>query len=252
MTELQLHHTLAWTVIATGALVFVVLFWITAPYGRHMRSGWGPLISSRLGWLLMESPAVVFFAGVYACGQHAWSAVPLLFCSLWLIHYTYRAFVYPLRLRSAKKPMPLAISALAIVFNLINAYLNARWLSSFGNYPSSWLGEPRCMVGVSAFIVGMAVNIHSDNILLALRKPGEQDYKIPQGGAFRWVSSPNYLAELIEWAGWALATWSLPGLAFFCFTLANLLPRAIAHHRWYHRTFADYPKTRRAIVPWLW
>jgi hypothetical protein len=34
--------------------------------------------------------------------------------------------------------------------------------------------------------------------------------------------------------------------------LANLLPRAIAHHRWYHRTFADYPKARRAIVPWLW
>ncbi len=36
----------------------------------------------------------------------------------------------------------------------------------------------------------------------------------------------NYLGEMLEWAGWALATWSLAGSAFALFTLANLLPRA--------------------------
>jgi protein-S-isoprenylcysteine O-methyltransferase Ste14 len=252
VTELEFHRTLAWGVIATGAVVLVLLFFITAPYGRHTRAGWGPLISSRLGWMLMESPAVLFFAAVYARGPHAASVVPLVFCTLWLTHYIYRAFVYPLRLRDAKKPMPLAISAMAIVFNLINAYLNARWLSSLGHYSPSWLLDPRWLVGASAFVAGMALNVHSDNILFSLREPGERHYSIPEGGAFRWVSSPNYLAELIEWGGWAIATWSLAGLAFFCFTLANLLPRAIAHHRWYHRTFPNYPKSRRAIIPWPW
>jgi protein-S-isoprenylcysteine O-methyltransferase Ste14 len=252
MNELEFHRRLALTVIATGVVVFVSLFWINAPYGRHTRSGWGPSVSSRLGWMLMESPAALGFAAVYARGEKASSAVPLFFCLLWLTHYTYRAFVYPLRLRDAKKPMPLAITAMAIVFNVINPYLNARWISSLGSYSSSWFSDPRCLIGVSAFVAGIVINIHSDNILLALRKPGERDYKVPEGGAFRWVSSPNYFGELIEWAGWALATWSLAGLAFFCFTLANLLPRALAHHRWYHRTFADYPKARRAIIPWLW
>jgi hypothetical protein len=56
---------------------------------------------------------------------------------------------------------------------------------------------------------------------------------------------------LIEWAGWAVATWSLAGLAFFLFTFANLVPRAVANHRWYRSTFVDYPRERRAVIPWL-
>jgi protein-S-isoprenylcysteine O-methyltransferase Ste14 len=84
-----------------------------------------------------------------------------------------------------------------------------------------------------------------------LRAPGEGGYRVPQGGGYRWVSSPNYLAEMIEWGGWALCTWSLAGLTFFLFTTANLLPRALANHRWYRQTFSDYPKERRAIIPGL-
>jgi steroid 5-alpha reductase family enzyme len=148
--------------------------------------------------------------------------------------------------------MPFAISLMAIVFNAINATLNARWVSELGSYPASWFGEPRCWIGVFLFVTGFAVNLRSDGILLSLRKPGEHDYRIPRGGAFRWLSSPNYVAELVEWAGWAIATWSLAGLAFFCFTFANLVPRAVANHRWYLRTFPDYPKERRAVVPWVW
>ena len=100
-------------------------------------------------------------------------------------------------------------------------------------------------------MAGFALNVHADNILLALRKPGEQGYKVPQGGPFRWLSAPNYAAELVEWGGFALATSSLAAFAFFFFSAANLIPRALTHHRWYRRTFPDYPKERRAIVPFL-
>jgi 3-oxo-5-alpha-steroid 4-dehydrogenase 1 len=140
---------------------------------------------------------------------------------------------------------------MAIVFNVINAYLNARWISELGAYPTEWLRDPRFLVGTLLFAKGMFVNVQSDNILFRLRKPGESGYRIPRGGAYRFVSSPNYLGELIEWGGWAIATWSLAGLAFFLFTFANLVPRAIAHHKWYRATFPDYPKERRAVIPWL-
>jgi protein-S-isoprenylcysteine O-methyltransferase Ste14 len=251
MSEAAFHTALAWAVIASGVVVFVSLFFITAPYGRHARAGWGPEMSNRLGWILMESPAAIVFAVVYVLGRHAREPAPLCLCALWLIHYVHRSFVFPFRLRVTQKPMPISVAAMAIIFNVINGYLNARWISELGRYPTSWLSDPRFTAGALIFAAGMAINIQSDNILLSLRKPGESGYRIPYGGAYRLVTMPNYLGELIEWAAWTLATWSLAGLSFFVFTFANLVPRAIANHRWYREQFADYPKERRAVIPWI-
>jgi len=55
-----------------------------------------------------------------------------------------------------------------------------------------------------------------------LRKKNKKEYSIPRGGLFELISSPNYFGEIIEWTGWAVLTWSLPGLAFAVFTFANL------------------------------
>jgi len=251
VTELSFHHWLALGVIATAVLVFVTLFFINAPYGRHVREGWGITISNRLGWVIMESPGALAFFGIFTLGRNAWQPVPMALGAMWLTHYVHRAFVFPLRLRSGKKPMPATVALMAIVFNVINAYLNARWISELGEYPTTWFQNPRFIVGVAAFVIGMIVNITSDNILFSLRKPGETGYKIPVGGAYRWVSMPNYFGELIEWGGWAIATWSLAGSSFLIFTFANLVPRAFSNHRWYQKTFPDYPKERRAVLPWL-
>ena len=48
-----------------------------------------------------------------------------------------------------------------------------------------------------------------------------------------------------------LLTFSLPGLAFFVWTAANLVPRALAHHRDYRARFTHYPAQRRALIPFL-
>jgi len=97
----------------------------------------------------------------------------------------------------------------------------------------------------------MALNIDSSRRLLQLKKANPNDYSIPRGGLFRLVSCPNYLGEIIEWLGWALLTWSPAGLAFAAWTMANLVPRARAHHRWYRERFPDYPARRKALVPGL-
>src|SRR4051794_38751977 len=99
MSEIKVHQILVWTVIVVGAGVFVSLFFVAAPYGRHRRAGWGPTLSSRAGWIIMESPAMLGFAAIYSLGRHALEPVPLALAGLWLAHYVHRTVVYPLRLR---------------------------------------------------------------------------------------------------------------------------------------------------------
>lgn len=78
-------------------------------------------------------------------------------------------------------------------------------------------------------------------------------YKIPRGGLFEYVSGANFFGEIVEWAGFAVASGSLPATAFALFTFANIGPRAIAHHQWYLQKFGrDYPPTRKALIPLLW
>lgn len=36
-------------------------------------------------------------------------------------------------------------------------------------------------------------------------------YKIPYGGMFEYVSCANFFGEIVEWVGFAMASWSLPG-----------------------------------------
>ena len=51
--------------LALSLLSFVVLMFVPAPYGRHVRAGWGPLVSARVGWIAMETPAVLVFAWAF-------------------------------------------------------------------------------------------------------------------------------------------------------------------------------------------
>ena len=251
ISEPQLHFWLVLLLLALAVLTAVLLLWVDAPYGRFVRKGWGPTIPARRAWILFESPAVVVFALVYFSGRHASEAVPLILLGIWQLHYLFRTFVYPFRIRESGKRIPLIVAAMAIGFNVLNAYVNARWISHLGDYADSWLVSAPFLGGGLLFASGWFINQHSDRILLKLRKPGETHYSIPRGGLFRQVSCPNYFGEMLEWAGWAVMTWSLAGLAFAVFTVANLLPRALATHRWYHRQFPDYPATRRAVIPFL-
>ena len=253
MAEQQIHSVMVWAVVAAVVPTFVYLLRRTAPYGRHYAgAGWGPHVSSRLGWVIMELPTVVVFLAVYLNGKAAFQIVPLLFLLMWQGHYLNRTFIYPFRTRASGRRTPLLVVGSGFFFNVINAYINARFISEFGGYAVGWLADPRFLIGVGVFLVGIALNLHADNILIRLRRPGETGYAVPQGGGFRFVSCPNYLGEILEWAGWALATWSSCGFAFLLFTCANLVPRARSNHRWYAETFRDYPPRRRILIPGIY
>jgi protein-S-isoprenylcysteine O-methyltransferase Ste14 len=236
-----------------GVATCFVLFYITAPYGRFARRGWGPTLPNNWGWVIMEAPSALVFFACYLLGTHGGSTTALVFLLMWEAHYVHRAFVYPLRLRDRGKRMPIAVAAMAFCFNLVNASLNGYYLFTLsGGYPIEWLWDPRFLSGAVLFVGGFVINRYSDRILRSLRAHEAAGYKIPHGGLYRWVSCPNYLGEIIEWTGWAVATWSLPGLAFAVWAASNLAPRAWSNHRWYHQRFREYPPERRALIPGVW
>ncbi len=49
-----------------------------------------------------------------------------------------------------------------------------------------------------------------------------------------------------------IATFALAAIVFAVWTAANLLPGARAHHRWYLGQFPDYPRQRRALIPFVY
>jgi 3-oxo-5-alpha-steroid 4-dehydrogenase 1 len=232
---------LLWIELLSAAIVFPILFFIPAPYGRYLRDGWGPSLPARAGWVLMELPAVVVPAVAFVL---AGGGVGIWMLALWQLHYLQRTFVFPLRMRAEGKSKPLLTVVMAMGFNVMNGVLNGTALASWE--PSGWV-----FVGVPLFLLGWALNIHSDEVLRRLRQPGETGYKIPRGGLYRWVSAANYFAEIVEWTGFAIAVGHPAAWAFVAFTIANLFPRGLAHHRWYKERFPDYPPERRAIIPFV-
>jgi len=234
-----------WIVLLSAAAVFPLLFFVPAPYGRHFRPGWGPALASRVGWVAMESPSVVLFALVWIANPELGTPMVTVLGLLWLVHYVQRTFVFSLLLRSSGRRQTLLTVALADVFNVLNATGNA---ASLRDRPF----DAAFVVGTVLFVGGLLLNVHSDHLLRRLREPGETGYKIPVGGGFAYVSAPNYLGEIVEWVGFALAAGTLAAWAFALFTFANLAPRAVANHRWYREHFPDYPDERRALVPFVW
>ena len=252
MNEAVFYHWFLFVWTALAVIIFASLFFISAPYGRHTRKGWGLGINPRWGWFIMEFPALAVPILFFFFSQRNQNFVAVIFLIMWEIHYVQRTLIYPTIKKKSPNTMPLLVMIFGLFFNACNGYLNGRFLFSLSSpYPSSWLGSPKFILGISLFLGGFVINIHSDSILRSLRTRGDTGYKIPRGGLFKYVSSPNYFGEILEWFGWALATWSLPGAAFALWTIANLAPRAFANHSWYIKTFPDYPKKRKVLVPFI-
>ena len=201
----------------------------------------------------MEIPSLIIFVWLVLSGPVQASTVIWILFSLWTIHYFNRSVIFPLRTRTNGKRMPVLIMFSAVFFNLINASLNGYWLGFVTPpYPESWITDPRFILGGILFISGFVINQVSDKKLISLRKGGKKGYFIPQGGLFNYISCPNFFGEMVEWSGFALMAWNLPALSFAVWTVANLVPRALDHHKWYKGYFKDeYPESRKAVIPFV-
>jgi len=245
------HNYLIIYWIIFAVILFPFLFFVKQPYGKHFRHGWGPSISNRIGWIIMEIPSLVIFSYFFIVSRNFSASVTLLF-ALWFIHYFNRTLIFPFRIKTKGKKMPVIIVLFAIIFNIINATFNGTDLNKTIDFNYFSLFDfIRFGFGLLLFSAGMIINLSSDTILIALRKSSINGYQIPQKGMFRWVSCPNYLGEITEWIGFATMAWNLAAISFAIWTIVNLLPRAIDHHKWYLQYFEQYPKNRKVLVPFI-
>ncbi|KAL0341401.1 UNVERIFIED_CONTAM: Polyprenol reductase 2 [Sesamum radiatum] len=99
----------------------------------------------------------------------------------------------------------------------VNLLMHLKWYVWFGAalFSWGWIHQRRC---------------HA--ILGSLRDNDEKvdDYAIPRGDWFEYVSSPHYLAEIV----------------------ANLVFAAAETQRWYIRKFDNYPRNRYAVIPFVY
>jgi 3-oxo-5-alpha-steroid 4-dehydrogenase 1 len=233
-----------------AAVVFVLLFYISAPYGKFLRKGWGPVIKSKWAWMIMEFPSPVIITFFFMISDKK-NVPQIIFVIIWLSHYLHRVFIYPFRQSGREKSYPVILVLMAFVFNCFNGFVNGYGIFHLLSYTNSWLYSWQFVTGISLFITGFIINKTADEKLRNMRKDNPEEYVLPQGWLFNYISSPHYFGEIIEWAGWAVMTWSVSGLAFFIFTFANLFPRGVSSHRWYRINFAHYPHERKAIIPYL-
>jgi len=192
----------------------------------------------------------------YRTNEQNWITLTLFF--LWEMHYFLRCLIFPMLIPS-NQVMYWLTFVTSIFFTWFNTTVNAEYLfwicSPPVDYPvdTYWL-KPNFFVGIFFFFLGLVINWKSDIALLQLRQSRKKDesrYKLPYGGLFEYISCPNYFGEIMEWGGYALASWNIASFSFFLWTCANLIPRGHQHHQDYKAWFKNYPKNRKAIIPYL-
>ena len=256
------YYIILTSMAVMAVIVFVALFYFKAGYGYLSTSKWGPKISNKAAWVIMEAPAFIFLLyqtiSFAASGVETGNSRTVLYimAGLFLLHYFQRSFIFPFLMRGKSK-MPVAIMLMGLTFNTLNAYLIGGWLygqAPAGMYGTHWLWSPQFIIGAVIFFTGMTINLHSDHIIRNLRKPGDTKHYIPRKGLYKYVTSANYFGEFTEWVGYAILTWSPAGLLFAAWTFANLAPRAKSLTAKYEEEFGEEYKSlkKKHIIPFIW
>lgn len=274
--------------------MYLFQFCSDAPYGRFAPSAHSILLVDGVrAWIVMEmvpTMALVHaFANTPLASSPADTQPPgpaqLFLVGLFLIHYTNRGLISPLRTPSRSKSH-IIVPILGGVFNIVNGTLLGTYLRSAPTlaFLADAFTRPRFWLGTAIWALGFTGNILHDEILLNIRRDAKakgkakaksdddvpdkrpkEHYGIPYGYLYTLVSYPNYFCEWVEWFGFALAAAPIPSVTsldalvasiqppwiFFVSGIFVLLPRAYRGHRWYLKKFPDYPKDRKAVVPYV-
>jgi 3-oxo-5-alpha-steroid 4-dehydrogenase 1 len=251
-----LFYYLIYGMLVLAIVVFVSLYFVTAGYGQFRTKQWGLSVNNKLGWVLMEVPVFIVMLAIWSLSPLRWHLPQLALFCLFELHYFQRSLVFPFLLKGQSR-MPVAIMLMGIVFNLINGLIQGGGLYWFPNpdfeQGVSYLLRPNAIAGILLFFIGMAINLHSDHVVRHLRKPGDTKHYLPSKGMYRYVTSANYLGEIIEWTGFAIAAATLAAWVFPIWTAANLVPRAHAIYNRYKEEFGEEALgKRKRIVPFVY
>lgn len=100
---------------------------------------------------------------------------------------------------------------------------------------------------------------YSATVILAnLRKNknGEvisKGHKIPYGGLFEYLSNPHFTTEMLMYIFISIVLWGNTTWIFVClWVISNQTVTCLLSHWWYVEKFPEYPKNRKALIPFIY
>ncbi|XP_045503019.1 probable very-long-chain enoyl-CoA reductase art-1 [Colias croceus] len=182
-----------------------------------------------------------------------WS-VPSIAALCWSVHYAKRLFETLFVHRFSHGTMPLR-----------NLFKNCCYYWAFTLYIAYHINHPlytapcnTCVyVGLAGFTICELGNFSIHILLKNLRPPGTKVRRIPVPDGnpftqlFNFVSCPNYTYEFGSWLFFTIMTKCAPAGIFAVVGLYQMSVWALGKHRNYKKEFPDYPKGRKAILPFI-
>ncbi|XP_073278459.1 polyprenal reductase 2-like [Primulina huaijiensis] len=190
-------------------------------------------------YLFKYSPSARMHIFGYLTGLFFYIAAPLSLCSKYASEVLH--FVTKLGAEFVVKGKDRMKITEYDVWGHVNPLLLLKWYA--------WLGA-------AVFFFGWIHQYRCHTILGSLRENEEQvnDYAVPHGDWFEYASSAHYLAEIVIYGGLVIASGfsDVTILLLFGFVVANLTLVAAETQKWYLHKFDNYPKNRRAIIPFIY
>lgn len=100
-------------------------------------------------------------------------------------------------------------------------------------------------------VICEVLNFRCHLVLRDLRPTGTRSRGIPKGVGFDTVSCANYLWETAAWVLFSLLTRCFTSWLFTVVAFVQMTDWALKKHRNYRNEFPDYPRSRKAIIPFL-
>lgn len=208
----------------------------------------GPLFTYLLFYI---RPSLIYGSGADA---KPYADVVHIAAICWSIHYAKRLYETVFVHRFSHSTMP-----------IMNLFKNCSYYWGFAAYVSYHVNHPlytapcSCVsyIGVAIFALCELGNLSIHLALRDLRPPGTKERRIPVVTSnpfttlFDYVSCPNYFYEFGSWVGFTVMTATLPAALFTFAGMYQMSIWALGKHRNYKKEFSNYPKQRKAIIPFI-
>ena len=126
----------SWIILGILTFIYLIVSKIRTPYGRHSSKGWGFMVNNGWAWFWMEFPALVVMPVLSIIGPNELNPFSILLTTIWFIHYFNRVIIFPLRIKTKGKKMPISIAFSAFFFNIFNGFFNGYYVGYIMNEKS--------------------------------------------------------------------------------------------------------------------
>nr|CAG4650294.1 EOG090X097L [Sida crystallina] len=223
----------------------------------------GPQIAWKTVFLLEYAGPLFVYAWIY---QRPWifygevdtiqptSQVVHIAAVCWVAHYAKRILETLFIHRFSHATMPVR-----------NLFRNCGYYWLFAAYVAYHINHPlytapclsQTYIALAAWTICELGNFGIHWALRNLRPPGSKERKVPRATRdpttrlFNLVSCPNYTYEVGGWVAFTIMTQCIPAGLFALAGFYQMAIWAVGKHRAYKKDFNDYPRGRKAIIPFL-